>query len=265
MKRIMAVSAILVLAAMVFGSSFVLAETGEEKTYVVKKGDTPSDIFFTLWLICRVPPKRILEWNPGMGLHNIYPGQIIKYYLEPDKESEAAREIGEKLGEINLSISQLEEKISQIGVTEALKTLIQDGREENGKNIEALREKFLRLDSRIDSGFFLLGQKFTSLFWLAGVGFLIVVFLLGYIILAGRRQPIKLKEKVKIEIGDKVYDYYPAIDEEERYISLHKNKIGNYLKFREIGDLYRSVKTSLNKNPELIDQEIEAGRLVQRK
>ncbi|MFH1367316.1 MAG: LysM domain-containing protein [Patescibacteria group bacterium] len=257
----------LAMAVMIFGTfSVVLAETGiEEKTYTVKKGDTPSDIFFMLWVISKAAPKKILEWNPGMGLHNIYPGQKIKYYLEPDKESEVTQEIKGNLERINLSITQLEEKISQLGATKALEDLVSSSREENQMNIKSLRKEFEeKLDSRIDSGFSFLGQKFSRLFWLTGVGFLIVVLLLGYIILAGRR-PIKLKEKVKIEIGDKVYDYYPAIDKEGRYISLYKNKAGNYLKFCEIGDLYKSVKASLKKNPDLIEQEIRAGRLIQRK
>jgi len=60
-------------------------EIGQEHIYTVKKGDTPSDVLFVLWSFYKITPADVMKWNPKIGLHIIYPGQKIKYYLPEDE------------------------------------------------------------------------------------------------------------------------------------------------------------------------------------
>ena len=268
----------LVIVAMIFVAPLsVFAETElMEKIYLVKKGDTPSDIFFMIWIISKAAPKKILDWNPDMGLHLIYPGQKIKYYLSQDESKK-------ELDEISVRLSRIEKQISEIGITRAIDELLKTVDSQTAGQIEALRTDLKQYDQKIDRRFNQLESKFAQmnnllkdstakaddssaritryLVYLFLLFVLAVAILVLILIAAAKKQP-KIERKIEIELEGKKYIYYPQIDPDGKYISLHQSKEGgNYLTFREIGDLYRSVKTSFRKNPELIEQEIRADRL----
>jgi len=206
----------------------VLADTQlKEQFYVVKKGDKPADIFFVLREFYHIPKNKILKWNPDMGLHLIYPGQKIKYYLPQDFTKTIIKGETDK---IITKLDQLKKEIGEVGILGVT-------------NKETKR------------GFWLLIFLSIVIFLAVVISSIIVV----------KKTPKQLREKVRIKIGDEEYDYYPRI-KDGKFISLYRPKKGkNFQSFSKISDLRKSVYGSLKKNPELIAQEIKAGRLVQQK
>ena len=104
-------------------------------------------------------------------------------------------------------------------------------------------------------------------FWVSVVPSVIVILiLLGLIItyLLRRKKRIKQREKVELKIEGTEYTYFPQVDSQGRFVSLYNNGTGSYSAFAKIVDLRRSLKASFKKNPSLIEQEIEAKRLIRK-
>ncbi len=72
----------------------------------------------------------------------------------------------------------------------------------------------------------------------------------------------RVKIVVDLEFQDKKYKFYPVITKDRKMQSLYKNKAGNFLAFSIPEELIRSVKSTLNREPELVSRLIEEGRLV---
>ena len=91
---------------------------------------------------------------------------------------------------------------------------------------------------------------------------IVVVFLaLVFVVFTVRKKGRKSKNEVEIHIHGKKYIYRPQRDLDGRYVSLYL-KGRDFLAFKKIADLGDSVRSSLNKDPVLMEQEIEEGRLI---
>ncbi len=104
-------------------------------------------------------------------------------------------------------------------------------------------------------------------FWVSVVSSIIIILiLLGLIItyILRRKKRIKQREKVELKIEGTEYTYFPQVDSQGRFVSLYNNGTGSYSAFAKIVDLRRSLKASFKKNPSLIEQEIEAKRLIRK-
>ncbi len=357
----------------------------EKKEYPVKRGDTPSDILWVLWLFHKITLEQVISWNPEMGLHNIYPGQKIIYYVEEpalkqvenrlDKFESALLQFGasqlteefikelvdqgkeqaaaqikqfrvdlkkmfDELAELNQSeiksFSEIWQKNSQelkqeIGLLakgglelekevkslarqnqsltesqarletalegvkagqlteEFIEQAIQKNSRQTAEELSLLKSQFkeivniwinwIDLDQKRNNKLLAAWQKdrqelkqsiesiarqnqrqanFYLWIVLAAVIFLTLATLVGlYLIRPNKKE----KEKVELTIKGQKYCYYPKIDKDGHYISLHQNENGDLLAFSEITDLRKSLAASFNRYPELIQQEIKAGRL----
>lgn len=67
---------------------------------------------------------------------------------------------------------------------------------------------------------------------------------------------------VTIEIEGKKYNFFTYENPDHKVEALHVNKIGNLESFHTIPDLCRSVRSTLKKQPELVEQLLASGRLV---
>ncbi len=90
MKKIV-IALVLILSLVVVSASFAKDFFGEERTYIVKKGDKPLDIIVSLAILSRTTPNKVKEWNPDLGLHNIQIGQKIRYYVK-DEDGEKSKD-----------------------------------------------------------------------------------------------------------------------------------------------------------------------------
>ena len=86
MKKAMLLMVVVVMVVMCSISFAENSILGESREYIVKKGDKPLDVIVTLSIMAKTTPDQIVEWNPDMGLHLIYPGQKIKYYVKEEKK-----------------------------------------------------------------------------------------------------------------------------------------------------------------------------------
>ena len=98
-----------------------------------------------------------------------------------------------------------------------------------------------------------------------------IVFTLGMMIIS--RFFFFRKEKDQTAITQKItptvltdpfeltFAYAPDVDADGKFISLHE-KDGKVWTYDNLPDLQRSVKSSLKKDPSLIEKEIEIGRLI---
>jgi hypothetical protein len=130
MISVMVVIAVLVWAMGSFSSA--LAADGsesklQEHEYLVKKGDTFSDIAYILWMFYRVSPDKLIKWNPQMGLHYIYPGQGIKYYLPQDITEVMMGRIGDEAGKTRAQITQFEKQFRKIGAAQVIEEAVRAG------------------------------------------------------------------------------------------------------------------------------------------
>ncbi|MFH1671285.1 MAG: LysM domain-containing protein [Candidatus Portnoybacteria bacterium] len=240
-------------------------ETGlKEQVYVVKKGDTPADIFFVLRIFYHIPEKKILEWNPDMGLHLIYPGQKIKFYLPQDVTKATIKGETDK---IIAELDQLKKEIGEVGilgVTKVLDELLETADSQVADEIRELRKDFQGINEQTN-------KETKRRFWL--LIFLSIVILLAVVVLffvVVKRTQKQFLEKnvieVEIEIDDKRYTYRPKIDKDGKFISFYRpKKAENCLLYSKIADLRKSVTGSFKKDPKLVAQEIKSGRLVQQK
>ena len=108
-------------------------------------------------------------------------------------------------------------------------------------------------------------------FWVIGLSCIVIILLLlgliiTYILRRRNRkvEQVQKQEEIKFKIKGVKYTYCPQVDPQGRFISLYKNGTGGYCAFVKIVDLRRSLKASFEKDPSLIEQEIEAGRLIKK-
>ncbi len=286
----------LMMVWMIIGMVFTADAFGEEQEniYIVKKGDTPSDILFVLWSFYKITPADIMKWNPKMGLHIIYPGQKIKYYLP---ENERLEVINEKFKNFEKSLTTAKQLIAT-GNQDVLfqmrafknqikKVLVKD----RAAQINQLETEFQKLKTELDednkemlealiaSMAILQGQNTTikstvdrlwetarvnRLIFAIGTVFLIILILGVYWWMFYCLSFLKKKKEiaeVRIEINGDKYIYRPKVNKEGRYVSLHEFK-GNLLTFQRITDLRKSLKKSFSQDQLLVEKEIKSGRLI---
>ncbi len=99
-------TAIILAIGLVLFSLNVYAAKMEKHEYIVKQGDTPSDIFYVLWNFYQIKPDQVIEWNPKMSLRKIYPGQKIIYYVQPRSDN-LSEKIQEQLSDIEIALDQI--------------------------------------------------------------------------------------------------------------------------------------------------------------
>jgi len=130
--------------------------------------------------------------------------------------------------------------------------------QESNKKIVVLEE--LDLDKKIPEQNFDVQGEAERQWIVIGIFFAIIFLSLAIIISLNSRLERKTKDKIKIQIKDKEYIYYPQ-KVDNRYVSLY-SKNDEFISFKNILDLRNSVKSSLKRNPALIEKEIDAGRLI---
>lgn len=263
------------LTILVLGSFSIASARMEKHEYVVKKGDTPADILFVLDVEYSIKAHQVLEWNPDMTLHYIYPGQKIIFYVKPSVQERMDRfeALFQKIGARQLT-QQVIQKAVQQGNQEVL-AQIEHFRKFIG-NINANQAETKRLLQNLDFSFqkenqetkklldSLLNQqkKEFNFLWLilGGIILILIILSLGgfYLIRTKKKIP---QAQIEFTLKGQRYVYYPMIDKDGKYISLRKN---NQQSFKSLLDLRKSVRSSFGQNPALIKQEIKAGRLIKK-
>lgn len=108
-------------------------------------------------------------------------------------------------------------------------------------------------------------------FWVSAASCIVIILLLlgltiTYILRRRNRkaEQVRRENKIELEIKGVKYTYSPQVDPQGRFVSLYDNGTGSYSSFAKIVDLRRSLKASFKKNPSLMEQEIEKGRLIRK-
>lgn len=101
-------------------------------------------------------------------------------------------------------------------------------------------------------------------FWVSVVSSIIIILILLGLIITYILKHRKKREEIGLKIEGIEYIYRPQVDSQGRFVSLYNNGTGSYSAFAKIVDLRRSLKASFKKNPSLIEQEIEAKRLIRK-
>jgi len=209
-KIVLALMMVWMIIGMVFTADAFGEEIKQEHIYTVKKGDTPSDVLFVLWSFYKITPADVIKWNPKIGLHIIYPGQKIKYYLPKDE---------------------------QLKIIKAIKSTVDR----------------LWKTTRVNRLIFGIGTVFLIILILG-------VYWWMFYCLSSLKKKKEIAE-VRVEINGDKYIYRPEVNQEGRYVSLHRAK-GNLLTFQYITDLRKSVKKSFSQDRLLMEKEIKSGRLI---
>ncbi len=302
MINIVGLVLISILVTVIVVNSFAQVEIqpeGDEiyyvkKIYVVKKGDTISDLRSIIGVDFRVEG----EIEPGKTINFFVPKKnwtgsevyVVKKGDTPEKIAQKLGVPGYKLlewnpemgcrfiyvgqgliyktkGEFEKGLKELETETKK--ETKKLKNEIEKGLKELEAEIkkdinylkEVIRGKIIEKNRR---------EKNNILPWIVlnllfGV---LALFFIAWILFDLRIRERKetygeeREKSIPVKIEGKDYWYIAPLDERGRYASLHKNKKGSLLYFKRIEDLKKSLKKSLKNRPSLIEKMIETGRLI---
>lgn len=246
-----------VLMVMVPFSIFAEEDGLKEMSYTVKKGDLPADILVVISKMSNTSISEILKWNPEMGLHNIFPGQKIRYYIQPGVKELLVGEIGKVVSLVDLNRGSITQ-------------LIRETTRTNGeiiKDLKSTRAEIRLNTSQTESGLKGINKTLGWLLWLiAGIFLLcIVIILITFIFFRGTRKNQQLLAQQRsyfdLEIDGQRYRFWPEINGDGRFMSLHQTPSGQLLCFWSLSDVAKSIKTSFRRNPELYQRELNTGKL----
>jgi len=229
-------------------TSIFAEEVGlKEMSYTIKKGDLPADVLFVISRASNAPIAEIMKWNPEMGLHNIFPGQEIKYYIKPGMREIFITEIGKVISLIELN---------QQSITQLVEEMDKDKKE----SLEIVRNDVQTSINQISQEIAQLDSKMSETLWFIIAGLIISISVSLFLFYSNFSGKIKTpKPSFDLEINGQIYCYWPVM-RKRRFVSLEKPQT-----YGRISDMAKSTKSFLRNHPELIEQEIKAGRLKLKK
>jgi len=237
MKKVIMIGLVLLLVGFV-SPNLVLSQQ-EYQTYVVQPGDTWAKLASQF----KIPMDQLVEINGRNLKDTLFIGEGIKV-PQP-------KEIEEKAGKIEKALGEIAEK------------LVVKNREfeKFDQSVTGTKEAVEKLEETASAGFLVLALVSVL------VGVIVLIFLMLRPKVKSTKsleeeKPEEEKSTVHFKINGEEYIYFPQVDpESDEFISLHFGARGGLQSFKKIADLRDSVKRSFKNNPQLISDEIIAGRL----
>lgn len=172
-----------------------------------------------------VSMEELIKWNPELGIRLVYPGQRIKY----------------------LAWADIFETVENDGSLTRAKIKAQ-----GEETIGAIKDIQRGLPKR---------QMGTITFVLVAVSLIVLCALIYFGLLRKPKQRDVMPKSLELKISGRKFRYFPLV-QDGKYVSLYKPNGITPLLFSELGDLAKSLKSSLKNDELLIRQEIRNKRLV---